>query len=32
MVTRIKESIAEAERGEVKRISTPEEINQLLGL
>ncbi len=32
MVTRIKESIAEAERGEVKRISTPEEINELLGL
>jgi toxin YoeB len=30
MVTRIKESIAEAERGEVKRISTPEEIKRAI--
>lgn len=32
MVKRIKESIKQAESGETKKVSTPEEINDLLGL
>lgn len=32
MVERIKESIKQVEEGKVKRISTPEEISDLLGL
>ncbi len=32
MVKRIKESIKQVEEGKVKRISTPEAINDLLGL
>lgn len=32
MVNRIKKSLNEASNGEVKRVSTPEEIRDLLGL
>lgn len=32
MVARIKESIQQAESGKTKKVSTPEELNDLLGL